>query len=625
VCGIFGASFQDAGQVPSEARLRETSRLLRHRGPDADGIFAAPGLGFAHARLTFLDVDARSNQPLWDATGRYCVIFNGEIYNYKELRRSLEGEGASFRTTSDTEVLLQCLIRQEPRSAIRSLQGMFAFAFYDTVDRTLILARDRFGMKPLYVYEDERVFLFSSEIKALAPWWTPELDSFSIGAYLLGFGGPTKGATFYRALQSVPPGTMIVRRPGCRSESAPFFELPEFWSTEMRRHLEGLSATAVVNRLEELLTESVKRHMFADVRVGAFCSGGVDSSLLMAIAARQYTDLGIFHANVKGQWSEQQAAAALARHLKLDLKTVDVTDDDFIDRIPDVTAHYEHPFTYHPNCAPLLMVSELARDNGVKGLLSGEGSDECFLGYPWLGRKRLVDSYYGLGRRVRDLVHRIPDLGRIAWPAEDKRTDVVRDLMNRREIADDRARIRQTAGEFRAPVAAEDLWTMDYLGHHLRTLLHRNDTMGMAASVEARFPFLDHDVVAFAANLPAQYKLRASATALEKAHPFIRDKWVVRQVADRYVPKALSQRTKLGFWTTVFKRMRVEGAYFDDSFVASLFGLSAAQMRASAAEADEELTIRLLLLDAWGRICVEGRTRDDVRRRIREHSSVRAE
>lgn len=625
MCGIFGVWSQDADRVPSNIDLCESARLLQHRGPDSNGVYAAPGVGLAFTRLTFLDTDPRANQPLWDATGRYCVVFNGEIYNFKELRQGLESQGVRFRTTSDTEVLLHSLIRHEPLAAIRSLQGMFAFGFYDSVERSLILARDRFGMKPLYTCEKSGDLLFASEIKALQPWWTPVLDEFSIGSYLLGFGGPTKGATFYRGLRSVPPGSAVICRAGARPELASFFELPEFWSAEQRKSLSAMSARAVVDRLDELLFDSVRRHMFADVRVGAFCSGGVDSSLLMAMAARQYSDLAIFHANVKGQWSERDAAARLASHLQLDLKTVDVTDDDFVDRIPDVTAHYEHPFTYHPNCAPLMMVSELARDNGVKGLLSGEGSDECFLGYPWLGRKRLVDSYYRAGRRLRRLVHRIPDVGRIAWPHDHDRPETVRDLLNRREIADDRAAVREAAGTARMPITDEDLWTMDYLGHHLRTLLHRNDTMGMAASIEARFPFLDHDVVSFAANLPASYKLRASASALEKAHPFVRDKWVVRQVADRYVPRDLSQRTKLGFWTTVFKRMCVRDSYFDGSFVASLFELSSAQMRATASDADDELTIRLLLLDAWGRVCVEGRTRDEVRKRIREHTSVRAE
>jgi asparagine synthase (glutamine-hydrolysing) len=188
-----------------------------------------------------------------------------------------------------------------------------------------------------------------------------------------------------------------------------------------------------------------------------------------------------------------------------------------------------------------------------------------------------------------------------------------------------RAAVRAAALQANVPIAQEDLWTMDYLGHHLRSLLHRNDTMGMAASIEARFPFLDHDVVSFATNLPASYKLRGSATAFEKAHPFVQDKWVVRQVADRYVPRELSHRTKLGVWTTVFKRMRVEGSYFDGSFVAGLFGLSSTAMRATVDDADDDLRIRLLLLDAWGRICIEGRTRDELRQRIRAHSSLSAE
>ena len=625
MCGIFGVWYGDADHVPSNADLSESARLLQHRGPDSSGTHAAPGVGFAFRRLTFLDTDQRANQPLWDPTGRYCVIFNGEIYNFKELRQELEAEGVRFRTTSDTEVLLQSLIRREPLAAIRRLSGMFAFGFYDSVERSLILARDRFGMKPLYIREDGGTVLFGSEIKALRPWWTPALDEFSISSYLLGFGGPTKGATFYRGLRSVAPGSAVVCRRGASPEHVSFFDLPEFWSADQRKRLSAMTARAIVDRLDELLFESVRRHMFSDVRVGAFCSGGVDSSLLMAMAARQYTDLGIFHANVKGQWSEHDAATRLATHLKLDLKTVDVTDDDFVDRIPDVTAHYEHPFIYHPNCAPLMMVSELARDNGVKGLLSGEGSDECFLGYPWLGRKRLVDAYYRAGRGLRRLVHRIPDVGRIAWPHDHDRAETVRDLLNRREIAQDRADVRAAAAQANFPIADEDLWTMDYLGHHLRSLLHRNDTMGMAASIEARFPFLDHDVVSFATNLPASYKLRGSASALEKAHPFIRDKWVVRQVADRYVPRELSHRTKLGFWTTVFKRMNIRPSYFDDSFVAGLFRLTSSGMRATIDEADDGLTIRLLLLDAWGRICVEGRTRDEVRRRIREHTSVRAE
>ncbi|MEO8302731.1 MAG: asparagine synthase (glutamine-hydrolyzing) [Betaproteobacteria bacterium] len=626
MCGIFGIGYHDAKRVPPAEQLRESARRLLHRGPDATGVFASAGVGLAHTRLSFLDVDARSNQPLWDAGGRYCLVFNGEIYNFAELRRELEAGGVAFRTTGDTEVLLHSLIHHPAEKILPRLQGMFAFAFYDSLEGTWLLARDRFGMKPVYIFEDDQKFMFGSEIKALRPWWEPDLDSFSIASYLLGFGGPTKGFTFYRGVRSLAPGGMVRWRPGRPSETTSFFAMPDFWDPARIDELRGISPTAAVDRLEGLLLQSVRSHMFADVPVGAFCSGGVDSSLIMAMASKSHANLAIFHANVKGRWSEHHAAAALSRHLKLDLKTVDVEEHDFIDRIPDVMSHYEHPFTYHPNCAPLMMVSQLARDCGVKGLLSGEGSDECFLGYPWLARKRAMDTYLAAGRNLRTLVHRIPMVGRLLWPYDGNTPETVRGLFNRREIEADRdlaRRVARDVGENR--VSDRDLWTVDYLGHHLRALLHRNDSMGMAASIEARFPFLDHEVVGMAVNLPVRLKLRFSPTVLEKAHPFVRDKWIVRKVADRYIPRALSQRIKIGFWTTIFERAGVAPDYFDHSFVRDLFQLSTEDMRAILADADQGLAMRLLHLDVWGETCVRGRPLEETRRRLQQHVTVRPE
>lgn len=625
MCGIFGVIFRDRDDVPCEARLRESARRIRHRGPDADGIYAAPGVGFAHTRLSFLDVDARSNQPFWDETGRYCLLYNGEIYNFAELRSELEAAGVRMRTTGDTEVLLQLLIHGRAEDVLPRLRGMFGFGFYDTATGELLLARDRFGMKPLYIYEDARTLMFASELKAMRPWWTPELDQFSISSYLLGFGGPTKGSTFYRNVRSVAPGGFVRYRPACGTHRGTFFSLPQFWDPARIDALRGESDAAIVDRMEELLLESVRGHMFADVPVGAFCSGGVDSSLLTAMAARTYTNLAIFHADVRGRWSEYEAAASLARHLKLELKSVQVADDDFVRLIPDVMDHYEHPFTYHPNCAPLMMVAQLARESGVKGLLSGEGSDECFLGYPWLGRQRFVDAWQRTGRRLRRLANSVPGFGRVLFPIENGAGGAVRALLNRREIEDDRAEAREVAARIGARVSDRDVWTVDWMGHHLRTLLHRNDTMGMAASIEARFPFLDHEVVATAVNMPVRHKLRFSPTVFEKAHPFVRDKWVVRQVADRYVPPVLSRRIKIGFWTTVFERMRVSPSYYDDSFARDLFELSTPQMRAVLEGADQDLAMRLLHLDVWGRVCVEERTRDDARARLMDHVTVRSE
>ena len=554
------------------------------------------------------------------------LVYNGEIYNFRELRAELEQQGVVFQTSSDTEVLLQALIHGDPREVLARLGGMFAFAFLDTHTRKLLLARDRFGMKPLYLYQDsgQGVVAFASEIKAIRPWFELGTNPFAMSSYLLGFGGPTKGTTFYDAIESVEPGGFVEIEAGGRPVHDRFFSMPDFLDPAQMDELARLNPDQAVDRMEELLYASVEAHMFADCPVGAYCSGGVDSSLLMAMAAKTHGDLAIFHANVLGPWSEFEAAKALSKHLKLDLNVVDVQESDFVDQMPDVMRQYEHPYTCHPNCAPFVMVSRLARDSGVKGMLSGEGSDELFLGYPWLGRERLVNAYYGLGDRLRRLLHRVPEVGKILWPSRPTGHETVRDLMNRREIADDRAEARHAIAQIGGGrETAGSLTTLDYLGYHLRTLLHRNDTQGMEASIESRFPFLDHAVVKTAVNLPRRYKLRFSPKTLEPAHPFVRDKWVVRAVADRWVPQHLSQRVKMGFWTTTAERMTVAPDYYEDSYVRALFKLSGAQMRETLAAADQDLKMRLLHLDVWARVCLREESRDEVRASLRQHVTIR--
>lgn len=627
MCGIFGIVSHTSTALPDAGSLQSSATLLNHRGPDAEGLYRAEGVGLAHKRLSLVDLNPRSNQPFSDPSGRYYLVYNGEIYNFRELRDELaERHGVEFNTTSDTEVLLYALIHYGADAILPRLEGMFAFGFYDAQEKSLLLARDRFGMKPLYIYEDDSSFLFSSEIKAFRPWITAELDQFSISSYLLGFGGPTRGCTFYRKIRSITPGSLVRVKPKQAAVIEPFFVMTDFCDEAAIDTLNSLKPEQMVDRMEELLYRSVEKHMFADSPVGAFCSGGVDSSLLMAMAAKMHNNLAIFHSNVKGTWSEHHAAVELSKHLKLDLKTVDVTDQDFVDQIPNVMEHYEHPFTYHPNCAPFLMVSRLVEQHGVKGMLSGEGSDECFLGYPWLGRKRLVDAYYRFGNRLKNLVHRIPNVGRIIWPEENSSSSLVRDLMNRCEIREETQRTRRVAAQFPAGKISEgNTWTLDYLNYHLRTLLHRNDCMGMAASIEARFPFLDHEVVKTAVNMPYRYKIRFSPAVLEKAHPGIRDKWVVRKVADRYIPRSLSQRIKIGFWTTSFQRMQLDPAYFNQSYVRDLFELTGDQMADIIKNADQDLTMRLLHLDVWQHVCVHDQPKDASLAKLRDHISIRPE
>lgn len=625
MCGFFGVVYRDGACLPSEERLRASAQTLAHRGPDAHGVFTTPGAGLAHTRLSLVDLNERSNQPFWDATHRHVIVYNGEVYNFPELREELARAGVHCRTSSDTEVLLEAVIAWGPDAVLPRLNGMFAFSILDTATGNVLLARDRFGTKPLYLYEGREFVAFASEVKALAPWVAFEPEPFAISAYLMGAGGPMRGQTFYRDVRIAPSGSVIaIDRTGHVSERR-FFSIPDFWNPALGEELARLSPAQTADRFDANINASVDRQMLADAPVGAFCSGGVDSSLILAVAARKHPNLQIFHANVKGRWSETGAARRLADHMKLQLNVVEVEEQQFVDEIPSVMQHYEHPFTYHPNCAPFMLVSRLARAHGVKALLSGEGSDECFLGYPWLGRERIMNAYYRAGRGLRQLVRGVPQVGRLIWPWDQGRSDTMGALFNRFELEHDVQEARAAAAAQPSRIAEGNIRSVEYLGYHLRTLLHRNDTLGMEASIESRFPFLDTDLVRDAVNTPYHYKIRYSPWVLEKAHPFVRDKWVVREVASRYLPRELSQRIKIGFWTTVFQRLRVAPRYFDDSFPREFLGLSRADLSLLLDRADPELVVRLLHLDVWARVCLRGESPSAVLPALRDHVRITAE
>ena len=258
---------------------------------------------------------------------------------------------------------------------------MFAFALYDRRERVLTLARDRFGIKPLYVYDQRDSFVFASEIAAMRPWIRFDPDLLSIAAYLENpLQGPANSFSFFKGIKSAAPGSVITVRQGRQTQTSRVFSLGEFWDAGEGERLKRLKTNQVVDEVEQALLESVNKQLLADAPVGAFCSGGVDSSLVVAMASKFHKNLAIFHADVIGSTSEYEAAAALAKHVKLELKTIKVSDDDSIEMMPDVMAHYGYPFTRHPESIPFLMVSRLAQNNGVKAVLTGEGSDECYMG-----------------------------------------------------------------------------------------------------------------------------------------------------------------------------------------------------------------------------------------------------
>jgi asparagine synthase (glutamine-hydrolysing) len=615
MCGIFGV-FDRTGATPNRRRLESAASLLQHRGPDSFGIHAEPGLGLVHTRLALLDLSERGRQPFWDAEQRYCLVYNGEIYNFLEIRRGLESRGIVFNTGTDTEVLLQALMADGPEAILPRLQGMFAFAFLDRDDHSLLLARDRFGIKPLLIRDDGDTLMFASEVSAMRPFTHPCVHPFQSVAYLMGFGGPTQGASLFEGVRFVPTGTAIrISLRDGHVSSRRFAE--SSWALEIQQAetLGSMKDEAIVDLVDAQLSSAVDQMLVADATVGALCSGGVDSSIIMAMAARKHRDLAIFHANVLGPASEYEAAHDLASHLGLDLSAVEVRDEHFVELIPDVTRHYEQPFHYHPNSIPFLMVARLVRESGVKAVLSGEGSDEAFLGYQWLAQEPFQRRLRQTTSIMRRSIRQIPTVGPRLIGDVDPTSRLVRGLLSgfEREIEERTLdeRFARAAGQ-----PSDGARTLHLLGYHLRTLLHRNDRLGMAASIEARFPFLDESLVATAVNLPRRFKIRPEAALRERAHPFLVTKWVLRKVADRYLPTRLSRRPKRGFPVSAFDRMRVEPGYFQDSFVSSYFRLGADELSQLLSQAHPPLVLRLLLFDVWGRLCVEDEDVDGIRRRL---------
>lgn len=623
MCGIFGTLQHRSCGVPSKEKLLRTTRALQHRGPDSSGIYRNSGIALAHTRLSLVDLNPRSDQPMWDPSGRYALVYNGEIYNFRDLCDELQHRGVAFKTSSDTEVLLQCLIVHGVKKTLKIIEGMYAFCFYDSEEHVFLLARDRFGIKPLFTYQDDDQFIFSSELLAMQRWFKFVPDYISVSAYLQGFGFPTKGFSLVHGVRILAPGEILRVTCGEKARSEQFASMVDLWNPREASSLSRLRPTQVIDRFDELFRKSVERQMFADVPVGAYCSGGVDSSLVMAVAHQFHSNLAIFHANVLSN-SETAAARALAKHLRLDLEVVEVSDQDFIDAMAETIVHFGAPFTYHPNSVPFFAVSKLVRKSGIKAMLSGEGSDECYLGYPWLVPKLRdrIRSLLVTGRATFRRLFRKPQ-----FRSQKRTTKPIIDqavyLHNRFEHASELAeiqRLRNTLSQ--SGTDTRGLVSLEQLTYHLRTLLHRNDALGMAASVEARFPFLDTELVRFAANLPYKFKVHFHPFARNRQHNFYVDKWIVRRVADRYLPKTLSRRRKMGFPTSAYRRMNIPSTLLYGGLVEEMFELSRNDIDFLVQSADQNMKLNLLQINVWAELFIEGTSPQIVQERLSEHLSI---
>ncbi|MDN8007992.1 asparagine synthase (glutamine-hydrolyzing) [Burkholderia multivorans] len=585
MCGIDGFLNSVAfDEETARGTLARMTASLAHRGPDAQGLWVDPAAGIAlgHRRLAIVDLSVHGRQPMASACGRYVMVFNGEIYNHRELRAQLErvGRAPAWRGHSDTEVLLAAFAAWGVDATLRRATGMFALALWNRESRVLTLARDRIGEKPLYYGRIGDALVFASELKALRayPGFDGEIDRDALCLYLRHSAVPAPH-TIYRGIRKLPPGSWIQFE---HAQDAP--RIRTYWALDHAidaGHHEPFAGTAAeaVDRLDTVLRQAVARQMEADVPLGAFLSGGVDSSTIVALMQAQSAapvdtfTIGFHEAG----YDEAGYAKAVARHLGTRHTELYVTADHALDVVPKLPAIYDEPFS-DASQIPTFLVAELTRRH-VKVSLSGDGGDELFGGYtryfltPRLWRKlhrvpaavrtRIAGALHALrpdhadqlaavaqgawgGGELRESPTRIGDrlhkLGHVM--TADSRIGLYRLLMSSVHHPE---RIALAGHEPPTPLDTVSAWpahlsfaeqamAIDTLTYLPTDILTKVDRAAMAVSLETRMPFLDHHVVEFAWRLPASLRL-----------PEGQSKALLRRLLDRYVPTELIDRPKQGF------------------------------------------------------------------------------
>ena len=577
MCGITG--FLQQVRDPREIIGRMTD-TLQHRGPDEGGIWCdeTAGIALGHRRLSILDLSPAGSQPMLSSTGNHVLCFNGEIYNFGELRPELEQAGYQFRGHSDSEVLLAALVLWGPDEALRRVDGMFAFALWDRTESTLLLARDRVGKKPLYYGWCNKTFLFGSELKALRahPDFDTTIDRNALGEYVR-YGWVPDPLSIHAAIRKLPPGCLLRIRP----ESPPWSAAPEYYwragdvcRRSWARRFAGNFRDAV-DVLDTILNRAVGTRMVADVELGALLSGGIDSTTVVAMMQRQANrpvktfSIGF----TEPRFNEAEQAAAIAAHLGTDHHELYVTPQQCLDLVGQLPHIYDEPFA-DISQVPTLLVSRLAQRE-VKVVLSGDGGDELFCGYTHyfeaLAQWRWMQRFPAPARRwLRGLAQRYAESS-WRWFAPsgqedrrlrgwqrlgsrlEKRTRGIEQntvqglILERSSRCTHPARLVIGAGQADTVPSDAARWVsgvdpllqmrqLDYIGYLPGDILVKVDRASMAVGLEVRAPLLDTSVTEFAWGLPREFLIDPSG-----------GKRILREVMHRYVPEALTDRPKRGF------------------------------------------------------------------------------
>ncbi|MEM8895988.1 MAG: asparagine synthase (glutamine-hydrolyzing) [Bacteroidota bacterium] len=581
MCGITGVmAFNEIGRIHL-IHLSNATAKLQHRGPDFQNTALFHNVGLGHTRLSIIDTSVESNQPFMDDSGRYHLIFNGEIYNYLEIRQQLEQLGHQFRTSGDTEVLIKAFIQWD-KDCLEKLNGFFAFAIYDSEKEEVFIARDRLGIKPLLYFQDEDKFIFGSELRAVLDYGIPKtIDQTALFTYLQLNYTPAP-LTMIEGVKKLSPGHYIRVRKGDVNISS-YYSLP--------------SPTGTIDDYEQaktelfsLLEESVKSRLVSDVPIGSFLSGGIDSSIIAGLAARYKPDLNTFSIGFKDQpyFDETSYAQLVADHFGTEHHVFSITSHDMLSAVEDILDSIDEPFA-DSSAIPVHMLCKETRKLSTVAL-SGDGADEIFSGYnkhaAWIRSlssnpvNSLISSLLPIWKvmpksRSGALVNLFRQLERFGaglrldpkerywrWASITDTAEVSSWLAQQLE---DEGRFREIKNDYLSALDQPDI------GHFLHSdarlvlpndMLTKVDMMSMANSLEVRVPFLDHQVVDFAFRLSDDFKINGDMR-----------KRILQDTFRDFLPEKLYKRPKRGFEVPLLSWLRndlnstVSKTLFDKEFL----------------------------------------------------------
>ncbi|HRK54371.1 MAG TPA: asparagine synthase (glutamine-hydrolyzing) [Cyclobacteriaceae bacterium] len=572
MCGITGVfAFNLVGKF-SMINVTAATQALAKRGPDFQDIYTDGFVGLGHRRLSIIDTSDAGNQPMWDESGRYCIIFNGEVFNFKELKSALQSKGVSFRSESDTEVLLQLYIR-EKENCLHQLNGFFSFCIYDKQEQSFFLARDRYGIKPLLYLIDEDKFLFASEMKSMLCYGIDKtIDYTSLHSYLQLNYTPAPH-TIFTHVKKLSPGHYMKVAKG-KMETHSYYDIP-FSKDQINRRISYEQART---KFQDLLEASVQRRLIADVPLGSFLSGGLDSSVVAGLASKHQPDLHTFSIGFKDEpfFDETDYARLVAKHFNTEHTVFSLTNNDLYEHVHDILDYIDEPFADSSAIAVYILSKETRKHATVA--LSGDGADELLAGYnkheamyrmlyPGF-KENLVGSLSGLWKalphsRNNPMFNKFRQLNRFA---QGMKLDVKERYWHLAGFATELESL-----QLFSPAALEQLKQQQYQARKneiLKTvgsgsmnevlltdmklvlpndMLTKVDLMSMANSLEVRSPFLDYELVNFIFSLPEDFKINTSIR-----------KRIAQDTFKEMLPAKLYNRPKKGFEVPLLKWFRGE-------------------------------------------------------------------